>query len=168
MPSVPPPKAKILIFIVAYHAETTLLKVLQRIPPRLAEEHDLEVLVIDDASKDRTFEIGESARATSAVPFKLTVLANPVNQGYGGNQKLGYRFAIDRGFDIVALVHGDGQYAPEVLPELLAPLLAREADAVFGSRMMKPFAALKGGCRSTNTPETRSFPGMKTACSGHV
>ena len=40
-----------------------------------------------------------------------------MNQGYGGNQKLGYRYAIDHGFDIVALVHGDGQYAPEKLPD---------------------------------------------------
>ena len=49
-------------------------------------------------------------------PFKITVLRTPENQGYGGNQKLGYRYAIDNGFDIVALVHGDGQYAPEKLP----------------------------------------------------
>ena len=54
--------------------------------------------------------------------FKITVLRTPENQGYGGNQKLGYRYAIDNGFDIVALVHGDGQYAPEKLPALLAPL----------------------------------------------
>ena len=49
--------------------------------------------------------------------FKITMLRNPENQGYGGNQKLGYRYAIDHGFDIVALVHGDGQYAPEKLPD---------------------------------------------------
>jgi SAM-dependent methyltransferase len=75
----------------------------------------------------------------------LTVLVNPVNQGYGGNQKLGFRYAIDNKFDIVALIHGDGQYAPEALPQLLRPLLQHQADAVFGSRMMQPFAALRGG-----------------------
>ena len=51
-----------------------------------------------------------------AIPFKVTVLYNPVNQGYGGNQKIGYHYAIKNGFDFVALLHGDGQYAPEKLP----------------------------------------------------
>ena len=64
------------------------------------------------------------------------MLFNPVNQGYGGNQKIGFHYAIREKFDFVALVHGDGQYAPERLPDLLQPLLAGEADAVFGSRMM--------------------------------
>ena len=77
--------------------------------------------------------------------FKITVLRTPENQGYGGNQKLGYRYAIDNGFDIVALVHGDGQYAPEKLPMLLAPLSRDEADAVFGSRMIDKRAARAGG-----------------------
>jgi 2-polyprenyl-3-methyl-5-hydroxy-6-metoxy-1,4-benzoquinol methylase len=75
----------------------------------------------------------------------LTVLRNELNQGYGGNQKIGYTYAIRRGFDVVALVHGDGQYAPEELPRLLVPLCEGQADAVFGSRMMKPREALRGG-----------------------
>ena len=77
--------------------------------------------------------------------FKITVLRTPENQGYGGNQKLGYRYAIDNNFDFVALVHGDGQYAPEKLPLLLAPLLASKADAVLGSRMMTKGCARAGG-----------------------
>ena len=81
----------------------------------------------------------------ASAPFPLTVLHNPVNQGYGGNQKIGFRYAIENGFDIVALVHGDGQYKPECLPDLLEPLVQENADAVFGSRMMTRFAALKGG-----------------------
>jgi len=68
-----------------------------------------------------------------------------VSQGYGGNQKIGFHYAIRRDFDVVALVHGDGKYEPEVLPRLLLPLLNGEADAVFGSRMMRRFDALKGG-----------------------
>ena len=43
-------------------------------------------------------------------------MRNEYNQGYGGNQKVGYRYAIKEGFDLVAMVHGDGQYAPEELP----------------------------------------------------
>ena len=73
------------------------------------------------------------------------MLFNPINQGYGGNQKIGYHYAIKNDFDFVALVHGDGQYAPEALPELLKPLSQGVADAVFGSRMLSRGAALKGG-----------------------
>ncbi len=109
------------------------------------EEYEVEVLVLDDSSKDLTFEKSREAVRDGAIPFPLHVLFNPVNQGYGGNQKIGYHFAIERGFDFVALVHGDGQYAPECLPELVRPLRDGEADAVFGSRMLEKAAALRGG-----------------------
>ena len=75
----------------------------------------------------------------------MHVLFNPVNQGYGGNQKIGYHFAIEQGFDFVALVHGDGQYAPECLPDLVRPLREGRADAVFGSRMLEKGGARRGG-----------------------
>jgi 2-polyprenyl-3-methyl-5-hydroxy-6-metoxy-1,4-benzoquinol methylase len=99
---------------------------------------------VDDASEDRTFEIGREYREAHP-EIRMTVLRNQFNQGYGGNQKVGYSFAIAQGFDLVAMVHGDGQYAPEQLPALAAPLRDGEADAVFGSRMMDRFGALKGG-----------------------
>jgi len=134
---------RVLIFIVAYNAETTIEKVLSRIPGSLRSD-DVEVLIIDDSSKDKTFVNGlRYQQRTSA--FKITVLRTPENQGYGGNQKLGYRYAIDNNFDIVALIHGDGQYAPEKLPELLGPLIRGEAEAVFGSRMIDKLAARQGG-----------------------
>src|SRR5439155_11611535 len=117
--------------------------VLSRIPEELRCKN-VEVLIIDDSSKDDTFGAGLK-HEDPASDFKITVLRTPVNQGYGGNQKLGYRYAIDNGFDIVALVHGDGQYAPEKLPNLLEPLLRNEADAVFGSRMIDKEAARRGG-----------------------
>ena len=134
---------RVLIFIVAYNAETTIEKVLRRIPISLHQKN-VEVLIIDDASRDGTFLSGlRYQQAHSA--FKITVLRTPENQGYGGNQKLGYRYAIDNNFDIVALLHGDGQYAPEKLPALLAPLIDEDADAVFGSRMIDKSAARTGG-----------------------
>ncbi len=134
---------RILIFVVAYNAETTIESVLSRIPSKL-RAGNAEVLVIDDSSKDATFQRGLEYEK-SAGDIKLTVLRTTENQGYGGNQKLGYRYAIDNGFEFVALLHGDGQYAPEKLPFLLGPLLSGEADAVFGSRMMEKGDALKGG-----------------------
>lgn len=138
------PRKRVLIFIVAYNAERTIRDVIRRIPASLAE-YDTEILIIDDSSHDRTFEQASDVGKQGDVPFPVTVLFNPVNQGYGGNQKIGFHYAIREKFDAVALVHGDGQYAPESLPELLEPLLAGEADAVFGSRMMNRFAALRGG-----------------------
>jgi glycosyltransferase involved in cell wall biosynthesis len=139
------PRRRLLILIVAYNAEKTIENVLSRIPRELNENYDVEVLVIDDSSNDDTFERSERIRQSEALPFTLHVLFNPVNQGYGGNQKIGFQFAIERGFDFVALVHGDGQYAPERLPDLVAPLAAGEGDAVFGSRMLRRGAARAGG-----------------------
>jgi glycosyltransferase involved in cell wall biosynthesis len=141
----PQTRSRLLVFIVAYNAERTIEGVLSRIPHELADEYHVEVLVIDDSSADDTFERGEAARRRQSLPFKLHVLYNPVNQGYGGNQKIGFHFAIERDFDFVALVHGDGQYAPECLPALVSPLAAGEADAVFGSRMLDGTRALRGG-----------------------
>ena len=134
---------RVLIFVVAYNAETTIEKVLRRIPSSL-RHHNVEVLIIDDSSKDDTFGNGLRYQQKHSA-FKVTVLRTPVNQGYGGNQKLGYRYAIDNGFDIVALLHGDGQYAPEKLPELILPLTRNQTDAVFGSRMIDKRAAREGG-----------------------
>ena len=136
-------RKRLLIFIVAYNAQTTIEKVLSRIPSSFRGDN-VEVLIIDDSSQDDTFGNGLRYQQRNAA-FKITVLRTPENQGYGGNQKLGYRYAIDNGFDIVALVHGDGQYAPEKLPELIAPLIHEEADAVFGSRMIDKKAARRGG-----------------------
>jgi len=136
-------RKRLLIFVVAYNAQKTIETVLSRIP-RSLRGNNVEVLIIDDSSQDDTFGNGLRYQQRDSA-FKITVLRTPENQGYGGNQKLGYRYAIDNGFDIVALIHGDGQYAPEKLPQLIAPLVSGEADAVFGSRMIDKKAARKGG-----------------------
>jgi glycosyltransferase involved in cell wall biosynthesis len=138
-------KQRVLIFVVAYHAETTIVDVVRRIPVELLKEYDFELLIIDDSSKDATFERSHELSTRTDIPFNIHVLFNPANQGYGGNQKLGYHYAIEHGYDFVALLHGDGQYAPECLPDLLKPLVQDGAAAVFGSRMITPNGALKGG-----------------------
>jgi glycosyltransferase involved in cell wall biosynthesis len=140
----PRQRARLLVFIIAYQAESTLTAVLDRIPLAVFRDWETEVLVVDDASADRTYDIGLAYR-DGHPELPVTVLRNAYNQGYGGNQKVGYAYAISRSFDVVAMVHGDGQYAPEELPRLLAPLGDGSADAVFGSRMMPPSGALKGG-----------------------
>jgi glycosyltransferase involved in cell wall biosynthesis len=136
---------RLLILIVAYNAEKTISDVLARVPASLADQYHVEALVLDDSSQDGTFEASRQAQRGGALPFALHVLLNPVNQGYGGNQKIGYQFAIEHAFDFVALLHGDGQYAPECLPDLVRPLRDDEADAVLGSRMFDRIGALRGG-----------------------
>jgi glycosyltransferase involved in cell wall biosynthesis len=138
-------KPRLLILIVAYNAEQNIEDVLVRVPRELSNLCDTEVLVLDDSSADATFDVSTRIQQSGHVPFPVHVLFNPVNQRYGGNQKLGYYFAIRHGFDYVALLHGDGQYAPECLPALLAPLLEDGVDAVFGSRMLTKGGARRGG-----------------------
>ncbi len=138
-------KMKVLIFILAYNAEKTIVSVLDRIPRELAERYDVGVLVIDDCSKDATWQVAQEHLCGFWCAGEA--LRNPVNQGYGGNQKVGYLYAAEHGYDVVAMVHGDGQYAPERLPDLLEPFTRTDqpVDAVFGSRMLKKADALKGG-----------------------
>lgn len=131
------------IFIIAYNAVNHLIKTISRIPEEVYDSVD-EIFVIDDCSQDNSYYAALGYKSQFGIE-KLTVHRNLKNHGYGGNQKIGYQYAIDRGLDIVALVHGDGQYAPEALPVLLEPLVKGEAEMVFGSRMSKPIDALKGG-----------------------
>ncbi len=132
------------ILIVTYNAVTTLTKVLKRITPNVWANVE-EIAIFDDASQDATYELAMGIKALRQLP-KLAVLKHEQNLGYGGNQKAGYRYFMEKGFDIVVLLHGDGQYAPEILAQMYRPIVAGEADAVFGSRMMKTYGGpLKGG-----------------------
>lgn len=133
---------RVAIFIVAYNAEKHIKKVLGRIPTWVAERLT-EIFVIDDRSSDNTFEVATKVEWPSQYA-PLRIFRTPYNQGYGGNQRLGYLYAIEQGFDIVVLLHGDGQYAPEALPFILAPYDGG-TDAVFGSRFINPLGAIKGG-----------------------
>jgi SAM-dependent methyltransferase len=119
-----------------------LAKVLDRIPDEIRGDIE-EVIVSDDHSQDSTYLVGLGYQQVSDLP--ITLIRQPTNLGYGGNQKAGYHLAIEHGLDIVVMLHGDGQYAPESLPDMVAPILAGEADAVFGSRIMIKGAARKGG-----------------------
>ena len=131
------------VLVVAYEASATLEAVLNRIPQDFRSSIT-RILVCDDASTDDTYQVG--MRVKEARPdLPLHVIRRPVNLGYGGNQKAGYRWMIDNGLDIVVLLHGDGQYAPEFLSKMVAPIIAGDADVVFGSRMLESGAALRGG-----------------------
>jgi glycosyltransferase involved in cell wall biosynthesis len=136
---------KIGILVVAYNAASTLAAVLDRIPPDFRSRIS-EVLVSDDSSNDSTHLIALGYQQL-ADDLHITAVRQHENLGYGGNQKVGYRWAIEAGLDIVVLLHGDGQYAPEMLPDIVAPIEAGEAEVVFGSRMLD-----KGGARGGGMP----------------
>ncbi len=111
------------IVVVAYNAVSTLAQVLDRIPADFRSRIE-EVLVCDDASQDSTYLVGLGYKQV-VTDLPLTIVRHPRNLGYGGNQKAAYRLAIERGLDIVVLLHGDGQYAPECLPDIVGAARAR-------------------------------------------
>jgi len=136
------PDLRIGVIIVAYNAASTLARVLDRLPTEFCDRVEA-ILVSDDASEDATYLVGLGYQTQSRLP--ITVIRQPVNLGYGGNQKAGYRWAIEHGLDVVVLLHGDGQYAPEVIEDLIAPFSDPDVDAVFGSRILEPGSAVHGG-----------------------
>ncbi len=136
---------KLLIYIVTYNHEDFIQKTLDRIDEKLFNNYETEILVNDDASKDNTFKILEKIKVDFNKKAKFTILSNPINLGYGGNQKVGYFYGIKHNFDYVVLLHGDGQYKPEIMGDLVQALEKENAQAVFGSRMISKFGALKGG-----------------------
>lgn len=152
------------ILIVAYNAASTLAQVLDRIPAAFRVRID-EILICDDHSQDSTYLVGLGYQKL-AKDLPITVIRHPTNLGYGGNQKSGYNWAIEHGLDIVVLLHGDGQYAPEILAEIVAPLERGEYDAVLGSRMMEPGAARKGGMPVYKYVGNRILTGMENALVG--
>jgi 2-polyprenyl-3-methyl-5-hydroxy-6-metoxy-1,4-benzoquinol methylase len=132
------------VFIVSYNASHRLVQTIQRIPPELLEVIE-EIYVFDDFSRDDTYQVASELARSDPWAAKLKAFRNPRNYGYGGNQKIGFAYALERGLDHVILLHGDGQYAPEVLPNLIWSAHSEGADVVFGSRMLEPRNALRGG-----------------------
>jgi glycosyltransferase involved in cell wall biosynthesis len=129
---------KIVVVMPAFNAARTLARTWQAIPAGAVDE----VLLVDDGSSDATLEV--------AAGLPIRVIALPHNAGYGANQKVCYLEALRMNADVVVMLHPDGQYDPALIPELVAPLRAGEADMVLGSRMLIP-----GGARAGRMPRYR-------------
>ncbi len=129
------------VFVISYNAEKFIERTLARIPACIWREVEV-VYVVDDCSLDDTTH---RALSFPDAHGKLRIYRNRINRRYGGNQKFGYQLAIDAGLDAVVMLHGDGQYAPELLPEMFRPLVEDDADVVIGSRMLNRADALAGG-----------------------
>ncbi len=156
---------RVLVFVVLYESERQIERTLDRVPQALIDSSDVDFLVIDDASPDDSAERAlDWARRRNV--HRLTLLRNPVNQGYGGNQKLGYRLAIDYGYDFVILLHGDGQYAPELLPEFIRLFRDTGADVVLGARMGSIAAARAGGMPWYKVFGNRVLTGIQNGLTG--
>jgi glycosyltransferase involved in cell wall biosynthesis len=93
-------------------------------------------LLVDDASPDDTTRV--------ALAHGLDVVRHPANRGYGANQKTCYVRALLEGADVVVMVHADNQYDPALVPDMVEPIVAGEADVVMGSRLLDD-RAIAGG-----------------------
>ena len=124
---------KVMILVVAYNAETTISRLLDEIPEEIWGKAE-EVVVADDYSQDDTTGVVQKYKREKGKE-NLSAVRHEKNRGYGGNQKWGYNYAIEKGYDIVVMLHGDVQYSPGEIPKLLVPLERGEADMVFGSRI---------------------------------
>ncbi len=133
---------KVAVFVVAYNAEKHLELLIERIPQQLLPLIT-EIIIIDDSSTDLTYKVATYIKENHHYQ-NFNVYRTPFNRGYGGNQKLGYLYCMEKNYDIVVLLHGDGQYAPEYLPKVLAAF-NDGTDAVFASRMINKTEALRGG-----------------------
>ncbi len=131
--ALPPTRGKTIVVMPALNAAKTLELTVSSIPRDVVEQ----VLLVDDRSTDETLEIARS--------LDVGVIWHPHNVGYGGNQKTCYLEALQREADIIVMLHPDGQYEPALIPKLIEPIQAGNADLVLGSRMLVPGAAREAG-----------------------
>jgi len=154
-------KKKIFIVIPAYQAGKTIESVFHRLPKELAEK-DIRIVVVNDGCTDDTADI---VRRIIQTRSDTEMIEQPRNMGYAQAQKRGFTYALEQGADIAALLHSDGQYAPELLPQLLAPLENDEADLVQGSRMLGG-GALKGGMPMYKYIANKALTGVENIAYG--
>jgi glycosyltransferase involved in cell wall biosynthesis len=145
----------------AYRAEHVLSATVNRIPDPFYAEGGL-LIIVDDASPDGT---GELADQLAAANTSIRVLHHATNSGYGGAQKSGLREGLRLGCHGFAVVHADGQYAPEIVLELLAPILSGKADLVQGSRLLAG-GALRGGMPWSRYLANRGLTALENLCFG--
>jgi glycosyltransferase involved in cell wall biosynthesis len=118
------PDANVIVVMPAYNAAKTLEKTYADVPFDLVDH----VILVDDVSADETVDVARK--------LGLEVIVHRQNRGYGGNQKTCYDAALAAGADVVVMLHPDYQYDATRIPDLVAPILAGEADLMLGSRFL--------------------------------
>jgi glycosyltransferase involved in cell wall biosynthesis len=144
---------RVVVVMPAYNAAKTLAETIQRIPRGV---HRL--ILVDDGSQDDTVALARS--------LGLEVVCHPHNVGYGANQKTCYMEALRSEVDAVVMLHPDGQYDPQLITDLVRPILNGRADMVLGSRFLNP-----AGVRATGMPiwkiaGNRFLTGLENAVMG--
>jgi glycosyltransferase involved in cell wall biosynthesis len=125
---------KVIVIMPAYNAEATLRQTHDEV---MAQGIVDLVIVVDDASNDRTTEIA------SALP-NTRIHTHVKNRGYGGNQKTCYKIALEAEADIIIMVHPDYQYTPKLIPAMASMIANGLYHCVLGSRILGGYS-LKGG-----------------------
>jgi glycosyltransferase involved in cell wall biosynthesis len=126
-------RPKTVVVMPALNAAKTLKTTVAAIPRDWVDE----IILVDDRSTDETLRIARE--------LGVHVVWHPHNVGYGGNQKTCYLEALQRGAEIVVMLHPDGQYEPILIPKLIAPIAEGAADLVLGTRMAERGAARAAG-----------------------
>ena len=126
-------KKKIVVVMPAYNAEKTVEKTFRDIPEGAVDE----VILVDDASSDRTVEVAER--------LGIKVIKHDKNKGYGANQKTCYKLALEDGADIVVMVHPDYQYDSRLTPYITGLIKDGICDVMFGTRVRTRKETLDGG-----------------------
>jgi hypothetical protein len=145
---------KIAVVLPAYNAEKTLEKTSAALDRSVVDD----IILVDDCSWDRTVEVARD--------LGLRVICHERNKGYGGNQKTCYRAALDRGADIVIMVHPDYQYAPELVPAMGWLIASGLFDVVLGSRILGT-GALEGGMPRYKYLANRLLTAFQNILMGH-
>lgn len=129
--------SRILIYIPAYNCSETIANVLSEIPPQLAEVSD--ILVLDNCSNAPIESIIRESFPEGIHSRPITVVRSESNLGYAGSQKLAYKLALQsESVEWVIMLHGDGQYPPELLDRYI-PFLDSKNGIVYGYRSRKHF-----------------------------
>jgi glycosyltransferase involved in cell wall biosynthesis len=123
---------KVVVVLPAYNAARTLRRTVDEIPTEIVDE----IILTDDASRDNTTELARE--------LGLTTLTHDRNRGYGGNQKTCYTAALERGADIVVMLHPDYQYTPKLVTAMASMIAYGQYDGVLASRILGR-GALEGG-----------------------
>jgi glycosyltransferase involved in cell wall biosynthesis len=124
---------KVIAVMPAYNAARTVEPTVRDIPAGVLDE----IILVDDGSTDSTVEVAKR--------LGLTVIRHEANKGYGANQKTCYRLALERGADIVVMIHPDYQYDSSLTPYLVGFLRDGRFDVMLGSRIRTRREALAGG-----------------------
>tara|TARA_B100000029_G_scaffold309645_1_gene302179 strand:+ start:252 stop:998 length:747 start_codon:yes stop_codon:yes gene_type:complete len=133
-------KKKLLIFIISYKASYRVLNVYKKIPFKKLKKYKTKLLISDDASKDDTIYYAKKIKNKN-----IWINQNKKNIGYGAHIKKCLNFSIKKNFDYAVMIHGDGQYDPKYIPNLIKKIESeKNVGAATGSRTLGGLKRLLG------------------------